>query len=593
MSGFAGKLRPLFAIAMLLVGVAAGVLLRGPLGEWMHQREHAQAEASGQLWTCGMHPQVIQDKPGVCPICSMTLVPINAGAATDSNIHIDPVMVQNMGVRVARVGTGRLTHAARVVGVLQEAQPNIREVSLRVSGWVEKLHANTEGMHLMKGDPLFDLYSPEIRVAIQEVSTARRSLEGLTANADQGTRQSSESFLAAAKEKLLLWGLEAEEIERLAALPKTPRTVTFRSPISGHLVEKTLVEGAMVKAGERAMRIVDHSTLWLDMQVHAQDLPLVKMGQKLSATIESQPGKTFEGHVIFIHPHIDVVTRTATVRVALPNPDMSLRPGMYATAHISATLAEDALLVPREAVIDTGDRQIAFVSTRSGEFEPRTVKVGVSSSEGEVQVLEGLKAGEMVVTSGQFLLDSESRMREAIQKHLRDKLLKQPGKQGEPDRPVIAATSRSVSPEWRAAVDQVVSEYLKLSRRLGEVERGKEPVEATALEAATKKLVLAAGDSWQKSAASELVRAAAALEKLSLDRQREAFKSLSNDVIALIDRNPPSSAVAPNLYVLYCSMENGYWVQDTDQKANPYYATKMKTCAELKRTIASGGNARG
>jgi membrane fusion protein, copper/silver efflux system len=197
------------------------------------------------------------------------------------------------------------------------------------------------------------------------------------------------------------------------------------------------------------------------------------------------------------------------------------------------------------------------------------------------------------VTSGQFLLDSESRMREAIQKHLRDKLLKQPAKTGEPDRPVIAATSPSTSPQWRAAVDQVVSEYLKVSRRLGEVERVKEPVDASALVAATNKLVLAAEDSGQKSASAELVSAAGSLRRLPLDQQREAFKLLSNDVIGLIDRNPPSAAVAPNLYVLYCSMENGYWVQDTQEKANPYYATKMKTCAELKRTIASGGNARG
>ena len=569
----------------LIVGVAGGVVFQEPLSDLFHGHHHEHANAAGsgeakQLWTCGMHPQVIQDKPGLCPICNMALEPLKAGAAADVNsskaIHIDPVVVQNMGVRVAKVAKGPLAQSARVVGVLREADPNIRDVNLRVSGWIEKLHANTEGMHLNKGDPLFDLYSPDVRVAIQELSTARRSLAALQNGADAATRQSAEAFLAASREKLLLWGIEADEIDRLAAAEKAPRTVTFRSPIGGHLIEKGLVEGAMVKSGERALRIVDHSTLWLDTQVHAQDLPLVKIGQKVAAKIESQPGKTFEGEVIFVHPHIDPTTRTATVRVALPNPQMELRPGMYATARITAKVADDALLVPLEAVIDTGDRRVAFVSKPDGHFEPRELKIGAAGGDGNVQVLGGLEAGELVVTSGQFLLDSESRMREAVQKHLSEKLLKKP-EPAKAQPPVIAD----------AAFDRVVAEYLKVARKLGEVERSKEPVDVSALLGAAKGLAAGPGGASERPAVSELIASVEALGERPLDGQREAFKRVSGGVIALVDRHPPSTAVAPNLYVLYCSMEDGYWLQDTEQKANPYYATKMKKCAEVKRTVST------
>ncbi len=189
------------------------------------------------------------------------------------------------------------------------------------------------------------------------------------------------------------------------------------------MTEKSIVEGSAVKAGDLAMRIVDHTTLWLDAQVYAQDLALVALGQPVVADVEGFAGQRFEGTVIFVHPHVDPATRTATVRMALPNPHLVLRPGMYATAHIEARGREDAILVPREAVIDTGTRTVAFVAAGDGRFEPREVTTGTSGADGTIEILSGVAPGERVVTSGQFLLDAESRMREAVQKHLHDRLL--------------------------------------------------------------------------------------------------------------------------------------------------------------------------
>lgn len=475
-------LRSLGVGIVLAAGVATGVSFHESILHGLGAHDHSQTEAvdseKKQLWTCGMHPQVIRDEPGLCPICHMTLTPLNVGeesssapadagaakgevkywwdpmigaasisdkpgtsamgmalvpvyesadSADGTAVTIDPVVVQNMGVRVAEAKIGPVLRTLRVVGYLEEAQPLIHDVTLRVSGWIEKLHADTVGVHLEAGARLFDLYSPEVEVAVEELIAAREAADALGSDADALTRQTSFAILDVARRKLERWGLAAWQVDRLAKLDAAPGTVTFVSPITGHVTEKSVVEGSAVGAGEMVMRIVDHSTLWVDSQVYAQDQSFLELGQRVLATIEGLPNRLFEGEIVFIHPHVDPVTRTATVRISVPNREMRLRPGMYATAEIHARLDDAALLVPREAVIDTGTRRIAFVVQGQGRFEPRDVKTGVSSSDGMVQILDGVVAGERVVTSGQFLLDAESRIREAVQKHLADRLLAGPG----------------------------------------------------------------------------------------------------------------------------------------------------------------------
>jgi RND family efflux transporter MFP subunit len=349
----------------------------------------------------------------------MQLTPVATDPGAGNAVRIDPVVVQNMGVRLAAVTRGRLAVAIRAVGVLAEAEPARHDVDLRVSGWIERLYADTEGMHLDAGDPLFDLYSPALQGAVGELIAARRAR---VADGDDGA---GARLYDAARRKLELYGLSAAEVARLARLDRAPRAITFRSPIRGHLVTKNVVQGAAVERGTTVMRIVDHSRLWLDARVFEQDLPLVRLGERATATIAALPGRRVEGTVVFIHPHLDEATRTAMVRIEVANPTLVLRPGMYGTVEIATESAESTLLVPREAVIDTGRRQIAFVAEAGGRFVPHDLTLG-SESGGVVQVLAGLAEGDEVVTSGQFLLDAESRMREAIQKHLADGLAPPP-----------------------------------------------------------------------------------------------------------------------------------------------------------------------
>jgi RND family efflux transporter MFP subunit len=415
-----------------------------------------------QLWTCGMHPQVIQDHPGTCPICHMKLTPLkddsdNSWAAggqrkilyywdpmlgpssiahapgksamgmdlvpvyedeqsAGPTVKIDPTIVQNMGVRTAAVTRGPLSFTVRAFGMLEVPEPLVCEVNLKVNGWIDKLYANTEGMHIQKGDPLFELYSPDLQIAEEEFIGAIAAAKGLDPKAPDGVRIESQNLIDSARKKLSLLGISDQDINVIADARKAPRTVPFRSPADGDLIEKMVVEGSAVQSGMKLMRIEDHSKLWLNVQVYEDQIPLVKLGQMVDATVDGDPGKTFSGPVMFIHPHIDHMTRTITVRVALDNPKHEIHPGMYATAKIITKPVADAVLVPREAVIDTGIRQIAFVAEPDGHFDPRKVRMGLTGDGDMVQIVEGLAPGETVVTSGQFLMDVESRTAEAIDK---------------------------------------------------------------------------------------------------------------------------------------------------------------------------------
>lgn len=409
-----------------------------------------------QLWTCSMHPQVIRDEPGKCPICHMKLVPVKSSKPADppasapapqrkikywwdpmlgpssirshpgksamgmdlvpvyesgttapaGELVIDPAVVQNMGITLATVKHGTLTQTIRAAGYLMAAQPRQYDVNLRISGWIQRLYANTTGMSLKKGQKLFDLYSPQLTVAVGELISARQG------------GAASQALYQSARRKLLLWDIPEAQVDQLAQLKEPPGVITFGSPADGILTETDVVEGSAVNAGQRVMRIVDESTLWLEAQVFPRDVPLIHLGQSVQADVQGMPGTTYGGKVTFISPQVDAMTRTTQVRMELKNEDLTLRPGMYATVLISSQSGDHVLLAPRSAVIDTGVRQVAFVAKGNGRFEPRQVKLGLVGSDDMVQVLSGLEQGDKVVVSGQFLLDADSRMQEAIRRFL-------------------------------------------------------------------------------------------------------------------------------------------------------------------------------
>jgi Cu(I)/Ag(I) efflux system membrane fusion protein/cobalt-zinc-cadmium efflux system membrane fusion protein len=223
-------------------------------------------------------------------------------------------------------------------------------------------------------------------------------------------------LVASARRKLQLWDVDEQEIDAIAKADSPPRDVVFRSPATGHLENKMIVQGSAVQPGMKLLGIADHTAMWLDAEVYEQQITLVKMGQTVEVTVDAIPGKTFPGKVTFIYPHVDHMTRTLMVRSTFDNPAFDLKPGMYADVSVIAEPVADAIHVPQEAVIDTGTKQIAFVAEGRGHFGPRTVRVGIRADDDRLQIVDGLAVGEMVVTSGQFLMDVESRTNEAIAK---------------------------------------------------------------------------------------------------------------------------------------------------------------------------------
>ena len=375
-----------------------------------------KAKGDAQRWWDPMiGPSSISDHPGKSAM-GMEMVPFTRPAASGAELTVDPAVVQNMGVQTAPVTRGPLHVTIRAVGSFKLPEPGLHDISLKVGGWIDKLYADQEGMHVMKREPLFALYSPDLQVAEQELISAVKSQRSLNREAGPVLRKEAENFVASARRKLQLWDVDEQEIDAITKADSPPRDIVFRSPASGHLENKMIVQGSAVQPGMKLLGIADHTKMWLDAEVYEQQITLVKMGQTVTAMLDGIPGKTFTGTVSFIYPHVDHMTRTLMVRSTFDNPDFDLKPGMYADANVIAEPVSDAIHVPQEAVIDTGTKQIAFVAEDGGHFGPRTVRVGIRADDDRLQIVDGLAVGETVVTSGQFLMDVESRTNEAIAK---------------------------------------------------------------------------------------------------------------------------------------------------------------------------------
>lgn len=367
-------------------------------------------------WDPMLGPSSISDKPGISAM-GMKLVPVYAGAeSAGSGITIDPAVVQNMGVQTAEVVRGPLTKTIRAVGLVMMPEPGMHEVSLKVGGWIDKLYADQNGMHVMAGEVLFDVYSPALQVAEQELISAVKARKSLPADTSPEVRRDTQSLIDSARQKLRLWGVAEQDIDAIAKAKVPPRDVPFRAPAMGHLEDKAVVQGSAFAAMTPLMRIVDHTKVWLDAQVYQDDVPLMKLGQEMVATTDGTPGRIWKGKIDLIYPHIDATSRTLTVRTTLSTPHLSLKPGMYANVKIITQPITDAVLVPRQAVIDTGTRQLVFLALGHGHFSAQSVQMGIEGNDGLVQVLKGLTPGQTVVTSGQFLMDVESNTNEAIAK---------------------------------------------------------------------------------------------------------------------------------------------------------------------------------
>ena len=571
--------------------------------------------AAEQLYTCGMHPQIIKKEPGNCPICGMALTPIRANtggaagggrkiehykstmipgevspnpgkdsmgmdmvavyndAGSPANaIHIDTGTIQRMNLKTDTVTRGPVSREIRNVGAVAYSEQGLRDVTTKYEGWLEKLYVDATWTVVQAGDPLFEIYSPDLYNAQLNYLVALRA-EGAAGG----------PLTRASLARLRLFDVAEDFLADLARTGEPRRTYLYRAPMAGVVIEKMAIAGQMVKPGERIYRLADLSTVWVHAQIYENDLPFVRAGQP--AVVRATYGQTREipARIELLLPQVEEQTRTATVRLVLANPDGFLRPGMFVDVRVAAQLADSAVLVPEIAVLRSGERNTVFLARTDGSFEPREVKLGARNHDGRYEVLSGLAEGERIVTSGQFMLDSESQLREAIQKMLKAST--------EPAKPMVGAPAAAKA-------------------KGGDAPRAA-PLSAEAMASLTK-LAFALADASTPLAADDLAgyRQQLPVINAALDAYFQADAQAAQGPLAVFKSGPRSPAdlksaqkeFAPfstavadlvraqhiphreSLHLFECPMApgigKGRWLQRDGDLKNPFFGSSMLTCGD-------------
>jgi len=330
------------------------------------------------------------------------------GTGDRAPVHLTPDQARALGVTFTVVQRGPLTRTVRTVGQVVPAEPNLAEITTKIDGFIEQLYVNATGTSVRRGQPLLTLYSPML-VAAQEELLAAKRLAAAVDTSDTDAWRNGQALVEASRRRLSYWDISRDQIERLERTGEVTKTLTLNAPVDGIVLEKVVVAGQSVMPGMKLYRIADLSSVWMEGAVFEQDLGLVRVGAPVSAEFAAYPGRGFEGHVSFVWPTVDETNRSGRIRVAFPNPGGELRPGMYATLLLEAVVNRDAVNVPAEAVVQTGERNLVFVVGQSGALEPREVVLGARAGD-RFQIDSGLAAGERIVASANFLVDAESRL---------------------------------------------------------------------------------------------------------------------------------------------------------------------------------------
>lgn len=446
--------------------------------EWVHgihesivaglnDRPGVEEEEAGQFWTCSMHPEVIREEPGDCPVCGMTLSPLKdsissqPGSSTSQGerqikfwqapmdptyisdqpgkspmgmdlipvyedeteetpagtVQIDPVFVQNMGVQSVEIQRTDIPFTIRTFGSLIYNQRQIYGVNTKYEGWIEKAYVNYVGEEVQKGQNLFEIYSPQLVTTQKEYLQAINYAERLAESDYPDIAERAGSLVESSRERLGYWDITDQQIRDLEKSGEVRRTLTVVSPVDGLVVEKMdqALEGMYLKPGMNVYKIADLSTIWVEAEVFEHQVPWLKVGQRALIEISYQPGRRLSGTIRYIYPFINDKTRTLKVSIELANPGQQLRADMYANVTFDVPSARGVVAVPEEAVIHSGRRNVVVLDRGNGTFQVSEVILGVNG-EGLWEVKEGVEEGDRVVISSQFLIDSESTLREAIRK---------------------------------------------------------------------------------------------------------------------------------------------------------------------------------
>ncbi|MDR2513117.1 MAG: efflux RND transporter periplasmic adaptor subunit [Puniceicoccales bacterium] len=522
-----------------------------------------QALASEQLYTCGMHPQIIKKEPGLCPVCNMKLTPMtptpNPKTQGAGKLHIDAATAQRMNLKTVTIGYGPVRREWRTTGIVAYNEEGLHDITTKYEGWIEKLHVNTTWAKVKAGDLLFEIYSPELQNA--QLNYIAATKPGAPPN---------DPLAKAALARLHLYDVSEADIAHIHETRKAPRTLLYRAPVGGVVVEKMVVTGQMIKPGERIYRIADLGTVWVNAQIYEKDMPFVREGQAVVVRASYAPDAPLLcGVVQIVLPQVDEQTRSATVRITLPNANGTLRPGMFVTVDLGTQLAAKAVLVPDSAVLRSGGRDTVFVALDDGLFSPREVKLGARSTGQFYQVISGLDAGERIVTSGQFLLDSESRLREAV-----EKMLPSNAPPSAPQTPVQTAEPTKPDASSDNTLAELATAAADVAGALALDDFAAYQQQLPALKNALQKWLDA-----NKDAVQSPIGKFALTQVADIASARRDYEPFSTTLAKLIQEKRTNLPVP--LHIFECEMAPGgtaRWIQHAPGARNPFYGSTMLRC---------------
>ena len=588
-------MKPVLIVVAILAAFLVG---RGWQRESGSALQGAGEQAAAEKWTCSMHPQIQLPEFGACPICGMDLIALETDGtgATHNSITLSESARKIAEIQTTPVERHDVQTTLRVVGKLEADETRVREISARVAGRIDRLYIDYTGVPVSAGQPLFDLYSPELYSAQEELLQAVRTSEQLAKSGIESTRRSADKTTAAARERLRLWGLTAAQVAEIERRGTPSDHVTFVAPTSGIVLHKDAVEGSYVQTGSHVYAIADLSLLWLKLDVYEADLAKIRVGQSVDFDTDTYPGEIFDGTVAFIDPVLDERSRSVKVRVNVENPDSRLKPGMFARATIrgSAGLEDQApIVVPVTAPLLTGKRALVYVQDTHdpGRFHAREVSLGIRAGEFYV-VHSGLDVGERVVTNGTFKLDS------ALQILAGESMMTMHGGGGNHGTQTDDEAQKTETPKptaFSGQVDRLLIPYFALSDGLSHDDYGAAQRSArTMLEhtAGTdpSSLTKETFATWDKTKIPLSQALSSIIAAKSLDLARVHYYEVSKLMIGMVRAYGTTGEFA--VYIYHCPMarddEGADWLQSFSGTENPYFGASMFKCGSQTEVLVAG-----
>ncbi len=606
------KGRKVVAGVLLVLLVLAGVLWFASRGGEKPGSTATEVAAGGEggedaskpkrkikYWQAPMDPTYISDKPGKSPM-GMDLIPVYEDEVEDEvegAIKIDPVTVQNMGVRTAKVTRRPFSATIRAVGYITYDEELVKDVNTKIAGWVEKLYVDTTGEDVREGQELLSIYSPELVATQEEYLQALKYKEATSDSAFANVVRGADTLLESTRKRLLLMDIDPGQIRALEERGEVQKSMILRSPVYGTVIKKHVFEGMKVRPGMNLYTIADLSRVWVMVSFYEYELPFLKVGQEAEMTLPYEPGVTYKGRIAFIYPYLSGKTRTVQVRMEFENPDLKLKPDMYADVVVKSKISDDAVLVPSEAVIRTGVRNIVITALGGGKFLPKEVKLG-PEGEGFVQILSGLKEGETAVVSGQFLIDSESNLREAITKMLaakkaaqkmdmdmekkKEDAAPQPGKDGGKEKKT-EMLHPALGKEQAALMREAVDDYLRIHAALVEESADGVAEGARALSETVRKLKESDPGGSLRKITRPIEESLDGLLSGDLVKARDSFAALSRVMAAYVRGTGRADALAAGVKLFFCPMKEEFWLQKAGDVQNPYLGKDMLICGNEEK----------